>query len=144
MFEAACRAGLLFNLDGAARIKAVEQATGLESNIFINFNPASIYDPKYCLRSTMGAIERSDLSPDRVIFEVTQSEEIKDYRHLRSILDFYRKSGFRVALDDLGSGCDSLRPDFVKLDTGPIWDVDRDPYKATIARKLLELAKDLG
>lgn len=59
MFEAACRAGVLFNLDRDARKKPITEASALrlESNVFINFNPTSIYDPTYCLRSTMGAIE---------------------------------------------------------------------------------------
>ena len=152
MFEAARGAGLLFNLDRAARVKAIGEASGLglESNIFINFNPASIYDPAYCLRSTMGAIERSDLSPDRIVFEITESEYVRDDRHLRNILSFCHKSGFKIALDDLGAGYSSLnllaalRPDFVKLDACLIQDVDHDPYRAAIASKLLELAKDLG
>lgn len=152
MFEVARGAGLLFNLDRAARIKAITEASrlGLESNVFINFNPTSIYDPVYCLRSTIGAIERSDLSPDRIVFEITESDYVKDGRHLRNILDFYRRSGFKVALDDLGAGYSSLnllaalRPDFVKLDAHLVQDVDHDPYRAVIASKLLELAKDLG
>jgi len=59
---------------------------GIESNVFINFNPYSIYDPAYCLRSTIGAIKRSVLSPDQIIFEATESEKIKDNKHLRNIL----------------------------------------------------------
>ncbi len=133
MFDAARSAGLLFNLDRAARIKAIGEASGLKQNVFINFNLTSICDPAYCLRSTIGAIEQSNLSPDRIIFEVAEGEEVKDDEHLRNILDFYRKSGFRVALDDLGAGYNSLnlladlRPDFVKLDVGLIRDLDRDP-----------------
>ncbi len=56
----------------------------------------------------MGAIERSDLSPKRIIFELTESEEIKDDGHLRNILGFYLGNGFRIALDDLGAGYASL------------------------------------
>ncbi len=152
MFETARDAGLLFNLDRVARMKAIGEASGLglESNIFVNFNPTSIYEPASCLRSTMTAIEESGISHSRIVFEVTESEHVKNDRHLRSILDFYRKSGFRIALDDLGAGYGSLnllaalRPDFVKLDAGLIRDVDQDPYRAAIASKLLELAKELG
>jgi EAL domain-containing protein (putative c-di-GMP-specific phosphodiesterase class I) len=56
----------------------------------------------------MGPIERSDLSPEKIIFEVTEIEEIKDDGHLRNILGFYRRNGFRIALDDLGAGYASL------------------------------------
>jgi EAL domain-containing protein (putative c-di-GMP-specific phosphodiesterase class I) len=56
----------------------------------------------------IGALERSDLSPERIIFEVTESEEINDDWHLRNILGFYRSNGFRIALDNLGAGYASL------------------------------------
>ena len=56
----------------------------------------------------MGALERSDLSPERMIFEVTESEEIKDDGHPRNILGFFRRNAFRIALDDLGAGYASL------------------------------------
>ena len=39
---------------------------------------------------------------------MTESEEIKDDGHLRNILGFYRRNGFRIALDDLGAGYASL------------------------------------
>ncbi len=99
----------------------------------------------------MGAIERSDLSPERIIFEVTESEEINDDWHLRNILGFYRSNGFRIALDNLGSRRLRIpepprrpRPDFVKLDASLILGVDRDPYKASIARKLLSWQRTWG
>ena len=152
MFGAARSAGLLFNLDRAARIKAIYEAAaqGVEGNVFINFNPTSVYDPVYCLRSTMKAVEESSIPPERIVFEVTESEEVRDVAHLRNILDYYRNGGFRVALDDLGAGYSSLnlmaelRPDFVKLDIGLVTGVDHDPYKASIAHKLIELAHELG
>jgi EAL domain-containing protein (putative c-di-GMP-specific phosphodiesterase class I) len=151
MFGAARRAGLLFNLDWAARTKAIEKSSGLQiaSKIFINFNPASIYDPTYCLRSAIDAIEKSNLSPDQIVFEATESEKIKDSRHLRNILDFCREHGFRVALDDLGAGygfsnlLGDLRPNFVKLDVGLVQGVGRDPYRTMIALKILGLARNL-
>ena len=152
MLGAAREAELLFSLDRAARIKAIGEANGfaLEQNIFINFNPTSIHEPGFCLRSTLGAIERSNLCPERIVFEVTESEEIKDQKRLKRILDFCRERGFKVALADLGAGysslnlLSSLRPDFVKLDASLIRDVDCDPYRAIIASRLLKLAKVLG
>ena len=152
IFGAARAAGLLYNLDRAARVKAVEEAArhGIEKNIFVNFNATSIYDPAYCLRSTMEAVEEAGIPPGRIVFEVTDSEEIKDTVHLGNIIDYYREGGFGVALDDLGTGYGSLdllaelTPDFVKLDMGLVSRAVGVPYKASIARELIELAKDLG
>ena len=58
--------------------------------------------------------------------------------------------GFRVALDDMGSGYNSLnsltqiKPDFIKLDMQLIRGVHRDTYKSCVAAKLLEMAQALG
>ena len=151
MFEAARDAGILFNLDRAARMKAIEEAERhrVSDTVFINFNPSSIYDPVYCLRSTMRAIEDSSFTPKDIVFEVVESDNAHDDAQLIRILKFYREAGFRVALDDLGAGYGSLtrlgrlRPDFVKLDIDLVQGVDEDPYLAAIAAKLLELAHDL-
>ena len=73
-----------------------------------------------------------------------------DVCHLRGILNYYRAAGFKVALDDIGSGYSSLnllhqlRPDFIKLDIELVRDVDKDPYKALVAEKIFEIAVQLG
>ncbi|HEX8552888.1 MAG TPA: EAL domain-containing protein [Abditibacteriaceae bacterium] len=144
-------ANLLFQLDRAARLAAIRNASrhNLETNVFINFTPTSIYDPVNCLRSTVAAVDETQLERHQIVFEVIESDYVPDPDQLKSILDFYRASGFRVALDDVGSGYSSLnllgaiRPDFIKLDRELIRDVHLDPYKATIAAKLLEVAQSL-
>ena len=155
LYETARDADLLFPLDRAARLAAIHAASshGLdagEAHLFINFNPTSIYDPSFCLRSTIAAIAETALCPARVVFEVVESDRIDEVGHLSRIVDHYRAAGFKVALDDLGSGYGSLnllaelQPDFVKLDMQLIRGVDGDPFKAGIVGKLLELARSLG
>lgn len=151
LFAAAADAALLFQLDRAARETAVRTAArkGVAEDIFINFTPTAIYDPRNCLRTTMQIIQEVGLSRDRVVFEVIETERIDDVRHLASILDYYRDNGFRVALDDLGAGYASLnllgdlRPDIVKIDHGLIRQVDADTVKAAIVTRLIDLAHDL-
>jgi EAL domain-containing protein (putative c-di-GMP-specific phosphodiesterase class I) len=145
-------AGLLFQLDRAARLSAIRNAAlqKIDVPIFINFTPTSIYDPVNCLRSTVGAVDEYCLRRENVTFEVIESEYVADTGQLKRILDYYRDNGFKVALDDLGSGYSSLnllsqlRPDYIKLDRQLISGVTDDPYKEVIARKLLETAQDLG
>ena len=155
LYRAARGADLLFSLDRAARMAGVREAArhGLDrgdAKLFLNFNPTSIYDPKYCLRSTVAAIAETGLTPDRIVFEIVESDHIDDLDHLTRIAAYYRAAGFGVALDDLGAGYGSLnllgvlRPDFVKLDMQLVRGVDRDPFKAVIVAKLLEMARGLG
>lgn len=152
LLDIAQGADLLFQLDLAARRTAIREAErfGLKCKIFINFTPTSIYDPRFCLQSTVRAIKEAGIAPHQVVFEVIESAHVTDISHLCSILDFYRQHGFGVALDDIGSGYSSLnmlhrlRPDYIKLDMELIRDVHKDAYKAVIAGKLLETARALG
>lgn len=151
MFQVAREADLLFYLDRAARISAIDAAAekGINENIFINFNPTSIYSPHNCLRTTFEAITRKGIPKEQIVFEIVESDEVADIEHLQKTVEHYRKIGFRVALDDLGAGFNSLtslnelRPDFMKLDIDLIRNVDRDAYKARIADNLLDLADRL-
>lgn len=152
LFAAGERADLMFHLDRAARLTAIREAqrADLDGDLFINFNPTAIYDPEFCLRTTVQAVQDAGMDPRRLVFEVIESERVGDSRHLSDILRYYRDAGFRVALDDLGAGYASLnllgelRPDVVKFDRQLISGVDQDEYKQTILGKLVELARDLG
>ena len=144
-------ADLLFQLDLAARRTAIRDAVrhGITTKLFINFTPSAIYDPTFCLRSTVQALDEAQIAPERVVFEIIESDHVAaDY--LRRICDYYRERGFSIALDDIGSGYSSLtllnelRPDYMKLDMQLIRNIDHDGYKALITGKLLETAQGLG
>ena len=151
ILEAARAADLMFFLDRAARIAAIREAARhkIEAKLFINFTPTSIYDPAFCLRTTVETANEAGFPHEQIVFEVIESDQVDNIDQLRRILDFYRERGFLVALDDLGSGFSSLnllhqlRPDFVKLDMALIRDVHTDPYRATLSAKLIEAAKAL-
>lgn len=147
VFPLAEQSDLLFSLDLVARRSAVEHAARgrLKSKIFINFNPSSIYDPAYCLRSTASAISEIGLRPQDIVFELTETHRAQDINHLKGILSFYRNSGFGVALDDIGSGwsglnlLEQLRPDYVKIDMELIRDIDSSPTKQNIVSHLIQI-----
>lgn len=145
-------ADLLHQLDAAARVAAVSGAVKhrLAGALFVNFMPAAIYDPEYSLSTTSFAIRAAGMKPADVVFEVSKTEDVAGLPHLSAILRHLRSAGHRIALDDLGAGYSSLRvlrelePDFIKLDVELIRGVNKDPYRAALAAKLLELARNLG
>jgi len=152
LFEVARGCGMLAELDLAARLSAIETMTraGHPESLFLNLTPSAIDDPLAALEHSVEEMDRLQLPHDRVVFEVVESEHAPDMVHLRGLLATYREAGFRVALDDVGAGYSSLnrlhqlRPDFIKLDMDLVRGVDRDPYKALIARKTIEIATELG
>ncbi len=151
LFSVARKADLLFYLDRESRVTAIRSAAPLAgtAKLFVNFNPTTIYKPEFCLASTMAVLDEVGLSRTDVVFEVVESDKITDVDHLRGVLDFYRERGFEVALDDLGAGYNSLtslgdlRPDYMKLDMDLCRGVNVDPYRETIAKNLINLARDL-
>ncbi len=152
VFGIAGTSELLFTLDLVARRSAVESAARakIDSKIFINFNPSSIYDPAYCLRTTAAAIRELGMQPADIVFELTETHRARDAEHLKGILSFYRNAGFGVALDDIGSGWSGLnmlheyKPDYVKIDMDLVRGVDTDSFKQTIVGHLISIARELG
>ncbi|HEY9764106.1 MAG TPA: EAL domain-containing protein [Trichocoleus sp.] len=151
LFESATQAGLITQLDRAARLSAIAAAQQHHINVrlFINFMPTAVYDPMTCLRTTVDAIDTAGIPHDHVVFEVVESSHPQELEHLKSVLHYYREAGFLVALDDLGSGFSSLnllhqlRPDLIKLDMDLVRNVHQDRYKAAITEKILEISQAL-
>lgn len=152
VFELAEHSNLLFSLDLVARRTAVEGAAmaKLPGKLFVNFNPSSIYDPAYCLRTTAAAIHELGMRPADIVFEITETYRVTDKAHLKGILQFYRSAGFGVALDDIGSGWSTLNmlhefsPDYVKIDMDLCRDVHVNGTKQNIVSHLLSIAKETG
>lgn len=152
LVSAASEADLLFQFDRAARLTAVDSfaAVRTDAHLFVNFSPTAIYDPNFCLRTTIARTRALSLDPGRIVFEVIESEQHKDLDHLERILTVYRDQGFRVALDDFGTGysnyevLERLRPDFVKIDMALVRAVNETPFKAAILDGLVALCRRFG
>jgi len=131
LFAQAERAGWSARLDRIARTAAVSGAAGWlgDRQLFVNFVPTAIYDPKVCLATTARAADLAGVDMAQIVFEVTEGEQVSDLAHLERVFGYYRDKGARVALDDLGSGWSSLtvlarlEPDVVKLDRALVNDL---------------------
>ena len=151
LYQAARATGMLYTLDLAAQRTALHSTAthDLDGLIFINFNPAAFNRPEKCFEDTFAYAEKVGIGPERIVFEVVESEETENPRDLAVIMNHCRVYGARVALDDLGAGYNSLnlltflQPDYIKLDMQLIRHVHRDPYKGLVAAKLLEMAREL-
>lgn len=152
ILDVARACGMLTQVDHAAREAAISALLRGELNekLFVNISPAAVHDPIGAVDTTVRLVDSAKIAHDRIVFEVTEADQTFDVDMLRRILAAYQAAGFGVALDDVGAGYSSLnllhqlRPDFIKLDMDLIRGVDRDPYKALIAEKILEIARSLG
>ncbi len=145
---------LLFMFDRFCRETHIKRAaaTGLAADhmFLINFLPSVIYEPEFCLRTTVNAIECTGLRPEQIVFEVVETESVEDHGHLRAILSCYRKNGFRAALDDLGAGYSGLslmadlEPDPIKIDRSVVARADESEAHAPVCRAIIELGRSEG
>lgn len=152
LFEWGRMGDMLFYLDRACRESSLKTAAvkNISSKVFINFIPTTIYDPQHCLQSTVKWANQLEFDSSNIIFEVVESDQVKDIEHLKGILEFYKAQGFKVALDDVGSGYSSLNmiaklmPDIVKIDRELIDHIDTNEVNQSIFKAIVSIAKENG
>ncbi len=88
--------------------------------------------------------------PERIIFEVLETDFIEDFEVVSSFLDDMRVFGCKVAIDDFGSGYSSmenilkLKPDYIKIDGSLIHDIDHSSQSLAIVKSVISMVQELG
>ncbi|MGO1468734.1 MAG: EAL domain-containing protein [Tissierella sp.] len=149
MFNLARESDLLFNLDRQARETSIISSAKekIDKKLFINFLPTVIYNPEVCLKSTIDLINKFNFEPENITFEVVETEDINDADNLNTILNYYREKGFKIALDDIGSGYSSLNnlskfyPNYIKVDMDIIRNIHKNELQQEIFKALVALSK---
>lgn len=145
-------AGNRYAFDQACRVKAVELAARLQIPclLSINFLPNAVYQPATCIRATLAAAERFGFPTERIIFEITEGEELVDKDHLKGIVLEYKRQHFRTAIDDFGAGYSGLnllaefQPDVIKLDMALVRGIDADPVRQVIVEGIVGICRGLN
>lgn len=141
----------LYRFDQACRVKAIELAhrLGAEGTLSINFLPNAVYEPEACIQATLETAERVGWPISRLCFEITETERVKDRRHLHNIVSSYRAMGLMTALDDFGTGHANLdllidiSPDVIKIDPQLISNIQAAPRQQQIVGHVIALARRL-
>lgn len=113
--------------------------------MFINLHPLDLSDGQL----TDG---RDPLAPyaARVVCEVTERSRLGDLDDARARVLALKRAGFRVAIDDIGSGYSGLssfallEPELVKIDMSLIRDIDRSNTKQRVVKNLGVLCAELA
>lgn len=140
-----------YRFDQLCRIKAIALAAKLniKTMVSINFLPNAVYRPERCIRTTLEAAKEYDFPIEQIMFEFTEVEQVKDHQHIKGIVDYYRRLGFKTAIDDFGSGYSGLnlladfQTDIAKLDMELIRNIDQDPVRQIIVRNLVAMFQEL-
>ncbi|HTR78286.1 MAG TPA: EAL domain-containing protein [Gemmatimonadaceae bacterium] len=147
VLDAAERLGRICDLGRSIRsqVAAASRQLAEETLLFVNLHPLDLQDAELFARgSPLSAIA------GRVVLEVTERASLDAVHNVRERTAALRDIGFRIAVDDLGSGYAGLssllqlQPDVVKLDISLIRSVDVDLTKQRLIRSMTELCEDMG
>ncbi|HYR27659.1 MAG TPA: EAL domain-containing response regulator [Thermoanaerobaculia bacterium] len=86
----------------------------------------------------------------QVVIEVTERSAIRDYRTFRRTLHDLKQMGFRIAIDDCGSGYATLeavaelQPDYLKVGHSLFHGVETDPIRRRLVELVARCAETIG
>ena len=118
-------------------------------NFGINLEPATLADLK-AMQNLRHQIETSGLSKNRIVLELLEHPDTLSLTGSREVLLDLKRSGARVALDDIGSAYSSLLRmkelpvDGVKLDRSFLNGLDHQPKELRFLMHLMDLSRTLG
>lgn len=145
VFVQAWESGLGVELEMAALRKAVDAGWELPAGLFqsVNLSPEAIQSEEF--KRMLGSLPWM-----RLIVELTEHDEVRDYERLGEPLADIRSRGGQVAIDDVGAGFATLRhvvtlsPDIVKLDDSLWRGADLGPARLSLSRGVVACSEQLG
>jgi EAL domain-containing protein (putative c-di-GMP-specific phosphodiesterase class I) len=136
----------LFDVGRAIRSRVAQDITALRGDalIFVNLHSADLEDPDlYSPSAPLTAHSH------RVVLEVTERASVLHLADLDANIARLRELGYRIAIDDLGTGYSDLasvariRPDFVKLDQSLVRGIDASDAQRTVVHSMSALTSEM-
>ena len=130
----------LWNLEYICRKKALKEIKGKLGSLklFLNVSPNIFNDERFKTGMTLEYLNRYNISPDNIIFEVCERTDIKEISSFQKTVLHYEKQNYQIAIDDFGKGYSGfnriyfLHPRYVKIDMSLISNIDKDPVKSSL------------
>lgn len=155
MFEEARRLGATWDLEKACRVAALKKIASLPesfraSTYFINVSPDVFSDPRFVERFTQARLQEYGLDQRQIVIEITEKRTFSDYRQFERLVSRYADQGFKLALDDFGSGYSGLitliasTPHYLKLDMAIVRDVHKYEYKQKLVKSVTSFASSVN
>jgi diguanylate cyclase (GGDEF)-like protein len=149
LFETARNHNKTWELELLCRIKGIERAVNLDKNkyLFINVDPHIFKDENFKKGFTKEFLQKHNMSPEAIIFEITEKTCIEDYKSFKAALNNYIEQGYKIAIDDTGSGYSGLKmlteakPHYIKIDMDLIRNINEDSFKQSLIECFVKLSE---
>jgi diguanylate cyclase (GGDEF)-like protein len=155
LFSRAIFTGTICTLDYHCRENALRTVSmsGVETNsyfIFINVCPETLTSADYYQGMTDLFSDKWHVPKDRIVLEITEKSSITNYKLFMDAITYYKKRGYRIAIDDFGAGHGGLKmlsiiePDFVKIDRHFISNIDQANIKYNLVDAVTTACHRMG
>ncbi|MCL7744423.1 bifunctional diguanylate cyclase/phosphodiesterase [Guyparkeria hydrothermalis] len=149
--EIAEKMGVIDRIDYIVIEKALAEIdrSGFDGMVFINLSPRALVLSEF-LPTVRGIVERAGVAKERIVFELTERDTVKNIQLLEKFVQELRMEGFKFAVDDFGSGFSSFHYlkhfpiDFLKIEGDFILSLLDDPRDRAFVRLIAELARELS
>jgi EAL domain-containing protein (putative c-di-GMP-specific phosphodiesterase class I) len=151
LFAYAARKDRLFETDLLCLRSGLAEAArfGGGGRVFLNVEPRSVTDPTFAHR-VEALVSSAGFANDAVVFELTEHPTSLVPSAYADALSELRRRGFRIALDDYGTGASNLQsvldlaPDYLKISGILARGLDADPRRQAAVGLTATLASRLG
>ena len=149
------RTGLIYRLDrymwelAAKQLKKWKESGREELYISVNISAMDFYYTDI-YEDLAKLITKYELKPENLKLEITETVMMKEMKNQTSVLNHLRDSGFRIEIDDFGSGYSSLNMlknievDIVKIDMCFLEQSNQEERGTAILSSIIALIKKLG
>ena len=144
--------GLIGKLDAYIMKQAAEymrnwkEKYGTYIPLSVNLSRVDIYRPNL-VEEIIGYVDSNNVPRDKFYIEVTESAFVEDAQEVIPVIEKIRNSGFKIEIDDFGSGYSSfgaladLPFDILKIDMQFIRAMDKNPKVKDIIKMIINLSK---
>lgn len=142
LFECYCR-----NLSLKRFMERTEGKCSQDIVLFLNIHPHVLLDTSYHSGETLQLLKDIGIMPNQIVFELTEKSAVTDFALFEKVLGNYRSQGFRIAIDDVGSGYNSLKtliylkPEFIKLDRSLIHNIHKNDEQKHLVSLIIDYAE---
>ncbi|MBL4931307.1 GGDEF domain-containing protein [Clostridium paridis] len=149
LFDTAHKLNKSLELELLCRTKALRNSKSLSKDklLFINVDPNIFKDESFKKGLTKEILNGENISTENIIFEITEKTCIEDYKIFKKALFNYLDQGYKIAIDDMGSGYSGLkmlsetRPHYVKIDMDLVRNINEDLFKQSLIECFVKLAQ---
>lgn len=118
--------------------------------LFYRFDKRVISMADYYHESIREFQKSVNVLADIISLELSEKDGNLTISEINSIMTIYTQQGYRIGIDDYGTGCFSLRmlcnitPDFIKIDRFFISGIDKDIKKKMFLTQIINIARVFG